>query len=108
MADKTHALILWRTEHSLLTLDDLADAVGLHPELVKEFVDYGLIEPAVSTGSLPLFSASAVERLRCIIRVRRDLGVNLAGAGVIVEMRERILNLQRELERLRRRFNIGE
>lgn len=108
MAEKTQALILWRAEHTLLTLGDLADAAGLHPELVREFVDYGLIEPAVGTGSLPLFRASAVERLRCIIRVRRDLGVNLAGAGVILEMREHILSLQRELEGLRRRFGVAQ
>jgi DNA-binding transcriptional MerR regulator len=108
MADKTHELILWRTEHSLLTLNDLADAAGLHPELVENFVDYGLIEPSMRAGSLPLFPASAVERLQCIMRLRRDLGVNLAGAGVILEMRDRIANLQRELEQLRRRLGIGQ
>jgi DNA-binding transcriptional MerR regulator len=102
MADTTHKLILWRTEHSLLTLTDLANVAGLHPELVEKFVDYGLIEPSVGTGS-PLFPADAVKRLRCIMRLRRDLGVNLAGVGVILEMRERIENLQRELELLRRR-----
>jgi len=103
MADTTHKLILWRTEHSLLTLTDLANVVGLHPELVEKFVDYGLIESSPGTGSGPLFPADAAKRLRCIMRLRRDLGVNLAGVAVILEMRERIENLQRELELLRRR-----
>jgi len=103
MADTTHELILWRTEHSLLTLADLANMSGLHPELVEKFVDYGLIEPSPGAGSGPLFPAGAVKRLRCIMRLRRDLGVNLAGVAVILEMRERIENLQRELELLRRR-----
>ena len=103
MAETTQELILWRTEHSLLTLTDLANVAGLHPELVEKFVDYGLIEPSPGTGSGPLFPAGAVKRLRCIMRLRRDLGVNLAGVAVILEMRERIENLQRELELLRRR-----
>ena len=103
MADTTHELILWRTEHSLLTLTDLANMAGLHPELVETFVDYGLIEPSPGTVSGPLFPADTVKRLRCIMRLRRDLGVNLAGVAVILEMRERIENLQRELELLRRR-----
>ena len=103
MADTTHGLILWRTEHSLLTLTDLANVAGLHPELVEKFVDYGLIEPSPGTGSGPLFPADAVKRLRCIMRLRRDLGVNLAGVAVILEMRERVETLQRELELLRRR-----
>jgi len=41
MADTTHELILWRTEHSLLTLTDLANMAGLHPELVETFVIMG-------------------------------------------------------------------
>ena len=106
--DKTQELILWRTEHSLLTLEDLANAAGLHPELVEKFVGYGLLEPSANTGSHPLFPASSVERLRCILRLRRDLGVNLAGVAVILEMRERIENLQRELKRLRRRLGLVE
>src|SRR5207245_10635466 len=87
MIDKTQELILWRTEHSLLTLEDLANAAGLHPELVEKFVGYGLLEPSANTGSHPLFPASSVERLRCILRLRRDLGVNLEGGAVVLEMR---------------------
>ena len=43
-----------------------------------------------------------MERLGRILRLRRDLGVNLAGVGVILEMAERIENLQREIDLLRR------
>jgi hypothetical protein len=63
----------------------------------------GLIEPSPGAGSGPLFPAETVRRLRCIMRLRRDLGVNLAGVAVILEMRKRIENLQKELELMRRR-----
>jgi DNA-binding transcriptional MerR regulator len=102
MAEQTHALTVWRTEHSLLTLEDLACVAGLNPELVDTFVRYRLVEPAASTGSRPLFSFSSVERLQRILRLRHDLGVNLAGVGVILEMTERIEDLQREIDVLRR------
>ena len=102
MAEQTHALTVWRTEHCLLTLEDLARAAGLHPELVDTFVRYRLVEPTASTGSRPLFSVSSVERLQRILRLRHDLGVNLAGVGVILEMAERIESLQREIDLLRR------
>jgi DNA-binding transcriptional MerR regulator len=48
-----------------------------------------------------LFPISCIERLRRIIRLRRDLRVNLAGVAVILEMRQHIEELQKELARLR-------
>ena len=111
MSEQTHALTVWRTEHSLLTLEDLASAAGLHPELVDVFVRYQLVEPTAHTSSCPLFATSSVERLHRIIRLRHDLGVNLAAVGVILEMTEQIENLRSDLEMLRkqseRRNNYG-
>src|SRR5882724_11754191 len=108
MAEQTHALTVWRTEHSLLTLEDLASAAGLRPELVDVFVRYQLVEPTVHTGSCPLFPISSVERLNRILRLRHDLGVNLAGVAVILEMMEQIEHLQTELRRWRERSRLQE
>lgn len=102
MADTTQALTLWRTEHSLLTLEDLASAAGVHAELVDIFVRYRLVEPLADCDHCPLFPTSSVERLHRILRLRHDLGVNLAGVGVILEMAERIETLQKEIDFLRR------
>ena len=62
-------------------------------------MEYGVIEPAPGSASPILFPIAAIDRLRCAVRLRRDLGVNLAGAAVIVKMRERLRTLQAELER---------
>src|SRR3981081_3776442 len=97
MAEQTHALTVWRTEHSLLTLEDLASAAGLRPELVDTFVRYRLVEAITNTGSCPLFSVSSVERLQRILRLRHDLGVNLAGVTGILGMAERIEDLQTDI-----------
>jgi DNA-binding transcriptional MerR regulator len=101
MAEQTHALTVWRTEHSLLTLEDLASAAGLHPELVDVFVRYQLVEPTVHTSSCPLFPISSVERLKRILHLRHEMGVNLAGISVILDLTEQIENLETDLEMLR-------
>ena len=101
MAEQTHALTVWRTEHSLLTLEDLATAAGLHPELVDVFVRYQLVEPTVHTSSCPLFPISSVERLKRILHLRHEMGVNLAGISVILDLTEQIENLETDLEMLR-------
>jgi len=103
MAEQTHALTIWRTEHSLLTLEDLATAAGLHPELVDVFVRHRMVEPTTHTGSCPLFPTSSVQRLKSILHLRHDLGVNLAGIAVILEMSEQIEILQADLKMLRKR-----
>jgi DNA-binding transcriptional MerR regulator len=97
-------MALWRTEHGLLTVDDLASAAGLNSDAVETFSRFGLIEPCLRTGSRLLFQESSVERLQRIQRLRHNLGVNSAGVGVILEMTERIEDLQAELEFLHGRL----
>lgn len=105
MEKRSKAMVVWRTQHALLSVEDLARATGLHPEQVETFVRFGLLE-AVTAGSNAMFPVAAVDRLRCIVRLRRDLGVNLAGVAAILEMRDRMASLQRELDHLRRRLGI--
>jgi chaperone modulatory protein CbpM len=106
MSNEPQEVTFWRTEYTMVTLGDLADAAGLRPKVVERFVEHGLIEPIAVEGSHPLFAISTIERLRRIMRLRRDPGVNVAGAAVILDMRERMEQIQKELQALRRRFGI--
>jgi MerR family transcriptional regulator/heat shock protein HspR len=101
MADKAHALVLWRTEHSLLSVEDLASAAGVQTGIVETFVRLRLIEPTPSVGFDQLFPPSTVYRLQRIVHLRQDLGVNLAGVAVILQMSEHMEALQKEVESLR-------
>lgn len=85
----------------LLCLSDLAREAGLHPDLVKRFMALGLIEPDTQRPE-PLFRGEAVLRIERIVRLRRDMGVNLASAGIILDLLDQIEELKKELERLRR------
>jgi DNA-binding transcriptional MerR regulator len=103
MSDKAQALVLWRTEHSLLSAEELARAAGVQAGTVEVFVRYRLIEPSTNAGSDQLFPTSVVDRLQRIVHLRQDLGVNFAGVAVILEMTERLERMQREVELLRQR-----
>jgi chaperone modulatory protein CbpM len=98
-----HALVTHDSAGRRLTLEALAVEAALHPDLVERYVAYGLLEP-VSVGERVLwFDAQAVRRLRTIRRLREDLGINLPGIAVALDLLERIEALQRELASLRRR-----
>jgi MerR family transcriptional regulator/heat shock protein HspR len=101
MTDKARALVLWRTEHSLLSVEDLASAAGVQTGIVETFVRLRLIEPTPGVGFDQLFPASTVYRLQRIVHLRQDLGVNLAGVAVILQMSEHMEALQKEVESLR-------
>lgn len=79
----------------------VARMVGLHQQTIRSYERIGLLRPARSQGNTRLFSAEDVERLRQVVRLVNDLGVNLAGVEVILQMRRQIEEMQRELEQTR-------
>jgi len=104
MAVRRYDIVLRRREPQQLTLDMLAARAGMHPALVQQFVEFGLIEPVEWQGARSLFDASAVPRLRMIRRLRDALGINLAGVAVILDLLDRFCALQGANETLRSRL----
>lgn len=94
-------IILHHGWEEYLTLDELALAADIHPELVKRFVEFGLLDPVERVGPTLFFEWKAVPRLRMIQRLRSDVGVNLPGVAVILDLTDRIRRLQQEVEWLR-------
>jgi len=81
----------------LLSLHELAVAAGLNAAHLERLVRLGLVEPEAG-GS---FSAATAARLRRMLRLRADLGVNLVGAAIIVDLVQRLERLDAELTRRR-------
>jgi DNA-binding transcriptional MerR regulator len=96
-------LTLRRSEPESLTLEGLAACTGVHPARIEDFVQYGLLEPRVRGGMQWQFDTTCITRLRMIERLRCDLGANLAGIAVILDLLDRLTTLQREVEQWRRR-----
>ena len=84
-----------------LTLDELSRLVDLHPEMVLRLVDLGLVDPEVGEPDW-LFQDTAVPRIWKIRRLHRDLGINWAGIGVVLDLLDRIDDLEREIAWLRK------
>ena len=106
--ETTEAVFVWRSAEALLTIEEVSLATGLHPRMIASFVEFGLVEPAepADDPGSARFTAEAVDRLRRVARLRHDLGVNLQGVAVILEMRDRMEELLREVEHLRRRLGL--
>lgn len=79
----------------------VARMVGLHQQTIRTYERVGLVQPARSGGNTRLYSRADVERLRQVVRLVNDLGVNLAGVEVILGLLRQIEELRAELEETR-------
>lgn len=78
-----------------------ARLVDYHPQTLRTYERLGLLEPERSQSNVRLYSDRDIERLRQIKRLTHDLGVNLAGVEVILNLLDQIDQLHQENERLR-------
>lgn len=88
-------------DEPLYVISVVARLLGMHQQTLRYYERTGIITPSRSRGNVRLYSEQDVARLRQIKRLMDDLGVNLAGAEVILRMRDRIQEMEtriRELE----------
>ncbi len=81
------------------TISAVAEMFDIHPQTLRLYEREGLLKPSRSVGNTRLYSDEDVERLEVILSLTRDLGVNLAGVEIIINMREKMDAMQREFER---------
>ena len=88
-------------DEPLFVISVAAKMVGMHAQSLRSYERLGLVRPSRSRGRLRLYSRADIERLLHIQRLVHDLGVNLAGAEVVIRLNERIRRMEEEMERLR-------
>jgi len=76
----------------------VAERFSLHPQTLRLYEREGLMTPSRSEGNTRLYTEEDLERLETILNLTRELGVNLAGIEVILNMREKMAELQQEME----------
>ncbi len=90
------------SEHEpVFQISVVARMVGLHQQTIRTYERVGLVRPARSGGNTRLYSSADVERLRQVVRLVNDLGVNLAGVEVILGLLRQIEELRAELDATR-------
>ena len=88
-------------QRPIFTIRIAAQLVGVHQQTLRGYEREGLIQPARSSGRQRLFSEADIARLRLIRRLIGELGVNVAGADIILRLRDRISELEAENAALR-------
>jgi len=81
------------------TISAVAEEFEVHPQTLRLYEREGLLKPSRSEGNTRLYTDADLERLKLILSLTRDLGVNLAGVEIILNMREKMDAMQREFER---------
>ena len=76
----------------------VADRYAIHPQTLRLYEREGLLKPSRTEGNTRLYSQEDLERLETILSLTRDLGVNLAGVEIILNMREKMDRMQREVD----------
>ena len=78
----------------------VADMLNVHPQTLRFYEKKGLVRPSRTEGQTRMYSAEDVEDIARLLRLTRDLGVNLAGVEIVLKMRRRMLDMQKQIEDL--------
>jgi MerR family transcriptional regulator, heat shock protein HspR len=78
----------------------VADMLNVHPQTLRFYEKKGLVRPSRTGGRTRMYSTEDVDELARLLRLTRDLGVNLAGIEVILKMRRRMIEMQKQIEDL--------
>ena len=81
------------------TISAVAELYEIHPQTLRLYEREGLLKPSRSVGNTRNYTDDDLERLEVILSLTRDLGVNLAGVEIILNMREKMDAMQKEFER---------
>lgn len=88
-------------EEPVYQISVVARVMGMHQQTLRKYERDGFLRPYRTGGNTRLYSQRDIERLQQMVRLVDDLGVNLAGAEVILRMTGQIEALRKELERVR-------
>jgi len=79
----------------------VATILDIHPQTLRQYEREGLVKPSRTQGRMRLYSQRDIDRMKMILRLTRQMGVNLAGVDVILQLKETIDEMQKEIDQLR-------
>jgi MerR family transcriptional regulator/heat shock protein HspR len=75
----------------------VAELYQLHPQTLRLYERVGLLKPSRSEGNTRLYTDADLERLEVILNLTREMGVNLAGIEIILNMREKMVEMEKQM-----------
>jgi MerR family transcriptional regulator/heat shock protein HspR len=82
------------------TIGVVADMLKVHPQTLRFYEKKGLVRPGRTEGQTRMYSEDDLDEIARLLRLTRDLGVNLAGVEIILKMRRRMIDMQAQIEDL--------
>ena len=79
----------------------VAKALNIHPQTLRQYEREGLINPSRTNGKMRLYSQRDIDRINLILRLTRELGVNLAGVDIILQFKDKMEEMEKEIEDLK-------
>lgn len=79
----------------------VASMLDIHPQTLRQYEREGLVEPSRTQGRMRLYSQRDIDRMKLILRLTRQMGVNLAGVDIALQLKEQIDEMQKEINQLR-------
>ncbi|TKX31782.1 heat shock protein transcriptional repressor HspR [Campylobacter estrildidarum] len=79
----------------------VAKVLSIHPQTLRQYEREGLVEPSRTDGKIRLYSQRDIDRIKLILRLTRDMGVNLAGVDVILKLKNQIHEFENLIDELR-------
>jgi len=79
----------------------VATMLDIHPQTLRQYEREGLVEPSRTQGRMRLYSQCDIDRMKLILRLTRQMGVNLAGVDIVLQLKEQIDQMQIEIDQLR-------
>lgn len=79
----------------------VATMLDIHPQTLRQYEREGLVEPSRTQGRMRLYSQRDIERMKLILRLTRQMGVNLAGVDIVLQLKEQIDEMQAEIDQMR-------
>jgi MerR family transcriptional regulator/heat shock protein HspR len=92
-----------RKREGFVMISIISERYNIHPQTLRMYEREGLLTPARTEGNTRLYGPDEIKRLETILRLTRDLGVNLAGVEVILNLQNRMAELELEVDEILRR-----
>ncbi|MGE4399857.1 MAG: helix-turn-helix transcriptional regulator [Campylobacterales bacterium] len=92
-------------EDPIYQISVVAELLGIHPQTLRHYEREGLVVPGRTSGKIRVYSEKDIDDLRLILRLTRELGVNLAGVDVVMQLKNQVRELQKELDDVRKDIN---
>lgn len=96
---------MYSYDEPVFLISVVAKILCIHPQTLRQYEKEGLIEPSRTDGKMRLYSQKDIDKIKIILRLTRDLGVNLAGVDIILRLKDKLDELDSLIEELQSSLN---